>query len=194
MEKNKKLMWGVVALLIVIGGVVYYVNKTDQGSVLGEDTPFLGVEQKTVCYYKETKGETTSDFSFTSIKYGDSNKVEGIINWLPGEKDSMVGVYEGVVEASGAVAGYPSRLNVVYTATAEGQIAKQQEIIIVGASDIKTGVGERQQDANGIWQFKNTNNLTYSNALPMVDCASVPDRIKADYSQPDFDDPSQFGK
>lgn len=193
-ENNKKIVSWIIVLLVVVGGVVYYVNRKDSGSVLGTDSSFLGVEKKTVCYYKETKGDTTTDFAFTSIKYGNNDKVSGIINWLPGEKDSLVGGYEGVVEANAGMAGYPSRLNVIYTATGEGQTSKQQEIIIVGASDIKTGVGEKTQDANGVWQFKNINNLTYSNALPLVDCASVPDRIKADYSQPDFDDPAQFGK
>lgn len=105
------------------------------------------------------------------------------MNWLPGEKDSLVGAYSGVVEQNPGMDGYPTRLNVIYIASGEGITNKQQEILIIGANDLKQGFGEKYQDKDGTWKLKNTNTLTYGNELPKADCNSVPNRIKADYSK-----------
>jgi len=179
---TKKALVILALIIIVAVGVVYFKGKEAGGpGVSDKGNPVAGAS-KQYCYFKETTGEESTDSAFTSVNYGAEGKVSGIINWIPGEKDSLVGIYTGSVEKSD-VPGYPTRLNIIYSGWGEGILSKQQEVIIVGAGSIKTGVGEKYQDADGVWKIKDTSALTYSNELPMVDCGIVPERIKADYSK-----------
>jgi hypothetical protein len=180
MNQNRTILI-VLVLLVIIGGF-YFFNKKEAVAPIVIDTQVTQPSASAngeVCYYKETKGEGSTDYAFTSIKY-DGNNVSGVINWIPGEKDSLVGVYTGTVEKSD-VPGYPNRINILYTASGEGITNKQQEILIIGANDIETAIGEKNQDASGVYRFKDVNNLTYSNQLPKVDCNTVPERLKKNY-------------
>ena len=188
MMKNKNIILFVVFVLVV--GAFYFSNrKVDAPVVVAPDANIekTEIEQKEICYFEQTvggefEGTVITDSAFTSVNYDVGARVYGIINWIPGEKDSLVGAYTGVVEASD-VAGYPKRLNIIYAGAGEGIISRQQEILIVGERDIKTGIGEKVQDAEGVWKFKDTTKLVYENALPQVDCSTVPERLKTDYSK-----------
>jgi hypothetical protein len=181
----KKSTVFILILIVIIIGVVYSATKkkmlpltvVPEAIEPGETIP--ASESKEVCYYKETKGESTSDFAFTSVMYDPGSKVHGIINWIPGEKDSLVGTYTGTVEAD---KGGQQKLDIIYAGIGEGHLSRQQEILLVGKNDIQTGIGEMYLDADGVYKIKDQKNLTYDNSLPMVDCATVPERIKKDYS------------
>ena len=180
MNMNKSI--ALIIVLIAVAGVIYVSNKKAVAPVI-----VMPDTQKEICYFKETKGEQTTDDAFVSINYDPNGKVHGVINWIPGEKDSLVGAYAGVVEKNedkGTMQSYPSRLNIVYAGAGEGVVSMQQEIMIVSANEVKTAVGEKFQDKDGVYQFKDTTNLIYENALPMVDCGTVQDRFKKDYSKP----------
>jgi hypothetical protein len=194
MSKNKILV--LVILIIAVLGFAYYSFTHKQAETPIAVTPEANVPtpepQGEVCYFKQTtggefEGTVIMDTAFTSVNYGGEGKVHGIINWIPGEKDSLVGTYMGMMEPNvvkgEVVAGYPTRLNILYTASGEGIVNRQQEILVVGPNDIKTGIGEKYQDTDGIFKFRDINTLTYENALPKVDCASVEARFKADYSK-----------
>ena len=188
-DKNKSLVVVVVLLvLIAVAGIIYFFNKKENSPLVAPpDTNAVVssmIEQGEVCYYKETMGEQTSDYAFTSINYGENGEVHGIINWIPGEKDSLVGAYTGMLESNN-IEGYPLRLNVIYAGAGEGIVSYQQEIIIVGDSsrnNIKTGIGEKYLDNDGVYKFKDINKLVFGNELPRIDCNSVPERFKTDYS------------
>ncbi len=177
-----------MVLLVIIGGI-YFINKKEAVApvVTPNNSQVSGIEAevKEVCYYKETKGEESTDYAFTLVNYEAGGGVRGIINWIPGEKDSLVGSYTGVVEDQTGVEGYPTKLNIIYSGMGEGILSKQQEIIIVreDEKEIKTGIGEKEQNEDEVWKFKDITKLTYENALPMVDCSIVPERIKTDYSK-----------
>ncbi len=138
-------------------------------------------DSKRVCYYKETEGEGNSDFAFTSIVYADGNSVSGVINWIPGEKDSLVGSYIGTIEDNADIPDYSKKLKILYTAEGEGIRNIQEEILIISKDSIKTGIGEKYEDKSGVYRFKDSSKLTYENSLPQVDCSTVPERISTNY-------------
>lgn len=183
MNKNKPRI--IAFVLVALIGIVYFATRKHVVplTVVPDNTKPSVIEKKEVCYYKETVGTQSTDNAFTSINYDEGGKVHGIINWIPGEKDSLVGSYIGTIENNNKYGG-ATRLNIIYTASGEGIVNKQQEIIVVDdvANQIKTGIGEKVQDKDGIWRFKDVKTLIYDNPLPMVDCNTVPERFKKDYS------------
>ncbi len=184
MNKNKSKIIALIILVII--GIIYFATKKDMVPVAvvpDTNTEVKTIQKKEVCYFKETVGTQSTDYAFTSINYDVNNKVHGLINWIPGEKDSLVGAYAGTVEKSPRTGGYDEKLNIIYTGAGEGIISKQQELILVGDNEIKTAIGEKEQDKDGIWRFKDLSKVTYENALPLVDCSVVPDKIKKDYSK-----------
>ncbi len=180
MNKNKIIIF----VIVVIIGIVYFVTRkpVNPTVITREDIKPETIENKEMCYFKETKGEINSDFAFTSVKYNtDGTSVSGIINWIPGEKDSLVGAYSGNVLENTDMQDYPVKLDILYRARGEGILNTQQEIIIVGRDGIKTGIGEKYASTDGTYIFKDPAKLSYDNFLPVVDCASVPERFKTNY-------------
>lgn len=185
MTTNKNKILIAIVVLVLIAGTVYLItSKRAVAPVVVEDANT--VTRKDACYLRETKGglEDTPvvDYVFVSVNYDVGDEVHGIINFIPAEKDSLVGTYTGVVENNEGMKGYPFRLNTTYAGLGEGVISYQQEVIIVGENDVKMGSGERYLDASGVYKFKNTSNLVYNNSLPKVECSSVPEVLGADYS------------
>ncbi len=176
---NKKTTGIIALIIIVIAGIYYFANKKE---AIAPVVVAPIAEQKELCYFRETVGAESTDDAFISINYGAGGKAYGIINTIPSEKDSLVGAYTGTVE-KGEIPGYPTSLNIIYAANGEGIVSNEQEIILVGTSDIKVGTGEMEKGSDGIWKIKDMTKLTYDAPMPKVDCASVPDRIKADYSK-----------
>ncbi len=185
MTKNQKAIFIIVLTLAVIGVVVWAKRTVAPASVapiqiVHTETPVQNTNPNEVCYLRETKYEMGTDYAFISVNYNlNNNEVYGIMNWIPSEKDSLVGVHKGTVtQMNGS-----KMLNVIYTAYGEGIVNRQQEILLIGENDIKQGVGEKYQNKDGVYMFKDIAKLTYDNLLPKADCASVPNRIKANYSK-----------
>ncbi len=188
---NKIILAIVGVLLIVVGG--FYILKeqdvTTTPVAVSEDTSQIAqniqteVTPKEICFYKETKvpGSTEVDKDFTSIVYDSSSKVHGIMNWIPVEKDSLVGTYTGTVTDSG-IPDYPWKISLLYRGIGEGVVSFQEGVIIVGDAGLKTGYGERYLDRDGTFKWKDVQKQSYDNPIPVVDCSSVPEQVKADYS------------
>ncbi len=188
MTKNNKIL--LVLVLLVLAIIIYGVSKKKQipltvvpdqtGETLG-DTVTVGKEY---CYFQETKGKETSDYLFTSIVYDSKDTVHGVMNWLPGEKDSLVGEYTGTVTTNTKDADFPKKITILYTSTGEGMVATQEEMFIVGKTGLKQGIGEKYEDMNGMYRFKNGESVIYENFVPAVDCGKVAQRFKTNYLNP----------
>lgn len=183
---NKKAIVILVIVLVAIVGIVYFViNKQallpDEAGV-DQNAGLSPLSSKNeICYFGETNGEEGKDSTFVSVNY-DGDKVNGVINFIPGERESLVGTYMGTVERS-EIPPYQNRLNVLYTAIGEGVTSKQQEVILVNEKDLMMGTGEKYQDKDGVYKYRNATNLTYDKVVPMVSCAGVAERFKKDYSK-----------
>jgi hypothetical protein len=175
---NKKTTGILILIMIAVIGIVYFTNRKEAIA------PVVSAPQE-VCYFKETVGTESTDDAFVSINFSPDGNASGIMNTIPSEKDSLVGTYTGTIEPNPSMgpAGYPTRLNIIYAAYGEGILSKQQELIAIGAKDIKVGTGEMYKDTDGVWKIKDLTKVTYDTPMPKVDCSSVPDRIKADYSK-----------
>ncbi len=177
---NKKFLTGILSVAVLIV-VILAVRKQLYTPVV---TPLVDstAVQKEVCYLKSTKNSIgTMDNWFFSVDYETSDQVHGIINYIPGEQESLVGTYIGAVEKNEKMPGYPNRLNVLYAAYGEGKMSLQQEIILLGEKDIKMASGEKYLDTDGAYKFKDISKLTFKDIIPQTDCASVSDPIKKNY-------------
>lgn len=181
----KKIISLIVVLFLVGAGVFAIYSKKVQAPVEinVSDTTVVVDNQamnKEICFLQETKGELGSDFQFISVNYDKDNKVYGVMNWMPYEKDSLVGNYKGTVEVSNDTL-YPKRLNIIYSGEGEGILSLQQEILLLGSNDVVQMSGEKYADKDGVYKYKDITKLEKSYSIPMVDCATVAKNLKTDY-------------
>ncbi|MEO7080025.1 MAG: lipoprotein [Flavobacteriales bacterium] len=87
--------------------------------------------------------------------------VNGVYNWLPGEKDAMTGTFTGTLE-NGVVTA-------LYTYRAEGETAKQEVLFKLADNGLLVGNGDLVKD-QGVWLFKDKSRAEYGEAVPEVDC------------------------
>lgn len=87
--------------------------------------------------------------------------VNGVYNWLPGEKDSKTGSFTGTLE-NGTVTA-------LYTYDAEGMTAKEEVLFKVEDSGLRIGTGELVE-SQGVWLFKDKSQAGFGTLVPEAPC------------------------
>lgn len=87
--------------------------------------------------------------------------VNGVYNWLPGEKDSKTGSFTGTLE-NGTVTA-------LYTYDSEGMTAKEEVLFKVESAGLRIGTGELVE-SEGVWLFKDKSKASYGDPVPEVPC------------------------
>ncbi|HQV37459.1 MAG: hypothetical protein IPL81_05430 [Flavobacteriales bacterium] len=85
----------------------------------------------------------------------------GVYNWLPEEKDHMIGSFQGSIDGDEVTA--------VYTYTAEGATGKQEVLFKVEDGQLRVATGE-METSEGVILFKDKSQVTYGEPIPKVDC------------------------
>jgi hypothetical protein len=116
----------------------------------------------TYCFRQLSSNAGLTDSLYIQLTInGDS--VTGIWNWLPAEKDKMVGTLAGTIHNNEA--------RTIYTYTAEGQTSKEEKLLKIDGDTLRFKTGEMEQ-RNGIWILRNAETTAYNESLPRVDCPS----------------------
>lgn len=87
--------------------------------------------------------------------------VNGVYDWLPGEKDSKTGSFTGTLE-NGTVTA-------LYTYDAEGMTAKEEVLFKVDDGGLRIGTGELME-SEGVWLFKDKGLAVFGKPIPEVPC------------------------
>ncbi len=178
MYKFKKII--LLLLIIVIIGVVLYLNLKNnkseniQKEIVSEIVPEN--EIRSLCYFRSN--------SYNNIYYDkawlilniNENKINGEFQNLPAESDSKIGRFEGTVgplerESMGRTA------NVWWEAEAEGTKVKEELIIKFGDGSATVGFGEMIDRGDGIYIYKNNNNLFFIESMNQIDCEQLDEKL-----------------
>lgn len=169
------IVLGVVCIIAALG--IVYFNKTNTKKEVV--TPIENPVNKTpvqMCFYQETKtSRGLYDVSWVKMSILD-NSVSGEFRYLPAEKDSKIGTFEGTV---GEVDKQSmSRTALVWWNTfAEGIKNREQLQIKFGEGTAIAGFGEMVQQSEGVYIYKDINTLTYSQNMIDVSCEDLNNRI-----------------
>lgn len=82
-----------------------------------------------------------------------TGKVSGELKFLPAEKDSKVGKFEGTVSAVDKVM-MARKVNAIWDTFAEGMNAKEQLKFIFGEGTASIGFGEMVDRGDGVYVYK----------------------------------------
>lgn len=175
MKKILLIILGIVGI-IAVAGIIRF-NFTNGGDVVVEQ-PVIVVPEKPIslCFYAETKtSRGLYDVSLLKMNLL-KDRVTGEFRYVPAEKDSKTGEFEGTVGVVDQVA-MARTADVWWNVMAEGMQSKEQLKIVFGEGTAQALFGEMIPDATGAYVYKDATKATYGVPMSDVACADVDDRL-----------------
>ncbi|MDE2399937.1 MAG: hypothetical protein KGL67_02945 [Patescibacteria group bacterium] len=168
----KKILTIIIALGVIVG-IFYFVNKKSAVAPVATPTTPTEVQNAELCYayFSSTNERGFSDL-YTLHMLMSGEKVTGELKFLPGEKDSKVGKFEGTV-------GGVNKTTMLQTADiwwdtfGEGITAKEQLKFTFDKNTASLGAGELIDRGDGVYVYKDPENLFYNIHLTALPCSSL---------------------
>lgn len=167
-----------ILVIVVLGILVYLLVQQKKEDVV--QVPVDVKEPFELCFglFTPPNEQGFSDkYTLRMLLDNENGKVSGDLKFLPGEKDSKVGKYEGTVTAVDR-ASMSRTIDAFWDTFGEGISAKEQIKIIFGEGTASIGAGELVDRGDGVYVYKNPNNLQYGLQLSDIACK---DLITRDY-------------
>ena len=171
----KKYTYIILIIIIVIVGFYISVKKNPSDVVTPTAPIVVEVNKAQLCFYQEKK-TTSGLFDRQTLKLDIAgDKVTGEYKYLPAEKDSKTGKFEGT---AGAVDKQMMARNadVWWDSMAEGMKVREQLKIVFGEGNASALFGEMVDRGDGVYIYKDTNKLTYGENMTDVACNDLDDR------------------
>lgn len=175
MFKNKKILWIVLVLLILVVSVFYFNNKNiKQENLVNVDSGISKINQPIeLCFAKYGKiNERGFGDKYTLRMKLDGSNVTGELNLLPAEKDKKVGKFTGTVSPVDKMM-MARKTDLWWDTLAEGMNTKEQLKIIFGEGTASIGFGEMTDRGDGVYVYKDAKSILYNLELSDVDCKSL---------------------
>lgn len=157
----KIYIWALI-IVLALGGIYYFsTNK----KLANEN-----VKESSVCFAYTSEGNGIKDvYSLTLNLKGD--KATGELKFLPQEKDSKVGTFEGLISPLSSDSS--SRVIAAWWDTmGEGVKVREQLAILLNGKTAAIGFGEMKPGDDGSYVYADPNKVTYSLTLAGVDCVT----------------------
>ncbi|MBS3913463.1 MAG: hypothetical protein KG003_03120 [Bacteroidetes bacterium] len=103
------------------------------------------------------------------------DKVNGELKFLPAEKDSKLGKFEGTVTEVDE-AGSPKIVSAIWEVFAEGTSNKEELRIMLGEGKASIGFGEIVVRGDGVYGYKDPSKIAYSLDLVTIPCGDIDER------------------
>lgn len=163
----------------MIVGLVYLSIKTDKKTAQEKETQTQTqetTETRSLCYYRSdlTKNNFYDKAWLKLNITGD--KVTGEFQHLPAETDSKVGKFEGTLDPLNQES--MSRSSAVWwDSMAEGMEVKEELTIKWGDGSATVGFGEMTDRGDGVYVYKNKDNLYWIKSMDQIDCESLDEKL-----------------
>jgi hypothetical protein len=176
--KIKKVVL-IALIIIVIGVIVLCISPKKEKIIVPDENTATNIdEQKPInlCYYRGDK-TTSGYYDIAWLKLNIlGEKITGEFDNLPAEKDSKVGTFEGTVgplipEIMGR------RASVWWNSLAEGMQVKEELAIEFGEGSATVGFGEMIDRGDGVYIYKDKENLTYIKQMDQIDCETLDEKL-----------------
>ncbi len=168
---KKKIILIALAVAVLVGGYFLF-SKTNKK--VEPVTDLSGGTQ--LCFYKENVTDNNLIDKAWLTMYLKDQEVTGEFNNIPSEKDSKKGPFVGSVGDVDKMAMTRTAL-VWWETSAEGITNKEQLSIMFGEGIANIGFGEMVDRGDGIYVYKDMENIDYSFELNDVSCEDLFERI-----------------
>ncbi|HAE36909.1 MAG: hypothetical protein UR85_C0003G0085 [Candidatus Nomurabacteria bacterium GW2011_GWF2_35_66] len=173
---------GIIILIIIIIGAIVLSIKTNMENevIIQNENPVNNtVEEITpvsICYYRADKTDRGFyDKAWLKLNIL-GNKVTGEFQHLPAESDSKVGTFEGIISPLNQKSMSRSSL-VWWNSRAEGMEVKEELDIKWGDGSATVGFGEMIDRGDGVYVYKNKDNLSYIKSMSQIDCEYLDEQL-----------------
>lgn len=166
-------------MILVVGGLTLvfssFEKKIEENKVIVKEP--VPVKEISLCFYKEVPATLDSELFDTASLHMDlrGDKVKGEFKNFPALTDSNFGPFEGNV--SSVIPEMMARIaDVWWESTAEGTTTKRELRIIFGEGNADVGFGEIEDRGDGVFVYKDKENIETWKTLTDVDCSDLDDR------------------
>ncbi len=171
----KKYGYIVIIICIVAVGFLLLQRSTRIKIATREQPPIpvsTDINRAQLCFYRESKTDRgLYDRAILKLNIvGD--KVTGEFKNIPAEKDKKVGTFEGTVSAVDPML-MARTADVWWDSMAEGMKVKEQLIFIFGEGNAFPAFGEMTDRGDGVYVYKNIDDLSYADSLTDVACDDI---------------------
>lgn len=167
----------ILTLGLIIFSLVSDYNKNKRQENMGiENSKTLGIDQTKYCYYRNIiNAKGPSDVAWLRIEENGMN-VKGELRNLPAETDSKVGLFEGqIIELNSS--NNTKKASVIWDTFAEGMRNKEELIFDYGEQYSIAYFGEVFDRGDGVYMFKDKNNLSPQNKMDKIECLELEEKI-----------------
>lgn len=165
----KKFLIPAALILVFIALIFFVKNKQKEVAVVTPATPLEMCYQ----YYHQTSSNYT-DAAWLKMSITGAN-VTGEYQNLPAQKDSKTGKFSGTVGAMDPNTSSRTA-DVLWESMAEGSLVKEQLKISFGEGSAVALFGEMVDRGDGVYVYKDANNLTPGFQMSQVDCEKLFER------------------
>jgi len=124
-----------------------------------------------MCFAYTSEGNGIKDvYSLSLDVKGD--KAEGELKFLPAEKDSKTGSFEGLISPMGSD-GNTRVIAAWWNVSGEGVTNREQLAILLTEEVANIGFGEMKESGEGEYVYVNPAEVSYSLSLAKVDCSTI---------------------
>jgi hypothetical protein len=177
--KFKKIL--IIFLFILTLGLIIFsllsdYNKNQQEETKTDNPIVTSKDITESCYYRKTLTKNgLSDIAWLKI-IGNDIAVSGELRNLPAETDSKIGLFEGQIIETNSLENL-KKANVIWDTFAEGMRNKEELIFDYGEQYAIVYFGEAFDRGDGVYMFKNKNNLFPQSKMNKIDCLELEEKI-----------------
>lgn len=174
MLKNKKILIILFIVFVIIAGVFFFEKKAI--SPIVDINGIQKEETKSLCYlYSKKTDRNFYDIAWLRLDLN-GEKVTGEFYNLPAEKDTKVGKFEGTVGAVDKIK-MARTADVWWDSFGEGMRVTEELLIDFGDGIASVGFGEMVDRGDGVYVYKDKNNITYRTDLSQIACEDLTEKI-----------------
>jgi len=185
-----KTFTSILVLVVLGGGLWWWGQKNDMGETARKPAESAAAEE--FCYFSEMASPDSefSDKYSLRFNYGTTyTEKEGVYNipdikgelkLLPSEKDALVGKFSGNVVLDNKMT-WNDLGEFIWNTEGESMTARQELKILFTAGvhkgdSAKIGFGEMTLREDGVYVYKDPENIDYSLAIPKISCEEFNER------------------
>lgn len=176
--KNILIIILILVIVASIGCSIYsdIKNKKTENNQSTDEMTTENSRPIDMCFYRSDKtSQNFYDISWLKLKLN-GESVTGEFQNLPAETDSKVGKFEGTVGPVNQQT-MSRTANVWWNSFAEGMSVKEELIIDFGDGSATVGFGEMIDRGDGVYVYKDKNNLYYQKSMSQIDCDSLDEKL-----------------
>lgn len=173
--KKLVILIAVAIILFIVIGFARAPKVIVPESPTNTNEPVAVIEKENICFYSEQKVTLTSaDISWLKATITGS-VITGELKTLPAEKDSKVGLFEGIIMSANAEG--VRKVDAIWQTRSEGIETPEQLIVNISSDKAEVGFGEMVDRGDGTYVYKTPNAIPYFSSIPVVPCEELNERI-----------------